>query len=154
MPELVPQTQNGSLTDHQLGTDDTFVGFTFLYGDALAMYDDSQGGNDSVKGADYSPENELFGDATLMEDNSHGGNDTLIGGDYSTANLLYGDAGSMSGNTIGGNDTLIGGHFSLISLLYGDAAEMSGSDRWQRHPDRARRCLQRALWRRERDGRR
>jgi len=34
MPTLVPQTQNGTLTDHQHGTNDTFIGFTFLYGDA------------------------------------------------------------------------------------------------------------------------
>ena len=36
MPEIVPQTQNGSLTDHQIGTNDTFIDFTFLYGDALS----------------------------------------------------------------------------------------------------------------------
>src|SRR4029077_20936676 len=108
MPELLPQTQNGSLTDHQIGTNDTFIGLTFLYGDAYSMYDDSQGGNDTLMGADYSPENYLWGDAILMQDNSRGGNDTLTGGDYSTSNLLIGDASSISGNAIGGNDTLTG----------------------------------------------
>src|SRR5688500_15544912 len=108
MPEIVPQTQNGSLTDHQIGTNDTFIDFTFLYGDALSMYEDSQGGNDTLTGADYSPENQLYGDASLMEDNSRGGNDTVSGGNNSTRNLLFGDAGSISGNAIGGNDTLTG----------------------------------------------
>ena len=71
-----------------IGTNDTFIDFTFLYGDAFSMYDDSQGGNDTLTGADHSPENELYGDAGLMQDNSRGGNDTLTGGDYSTRNLL------------------------------------------------------------------
>jgi hypothetical protein len=101
MPELVAQTQNGSLSDHQIGTNDTFTDFTFLYSDAFAMYDESQGGNDALLGADYSPENELYGDAALMQDNSRGGNDALSGGLFSTHNLLVGDAGSMSGTTIG-----------------------------------------------------
>jgi hypothetical protein len=50
MPQLVPQTQNGFLTDHQRGTNDTFIGFTFFYGDAYAMYDDSGGGNETLMG--------------------------------------------------------------------------------------------------------
>src|SRR5215831_19669784 len=104
MPELVPQTQTGSLTDDQIGTNDTFIGFTFLLGDAGEMHDDSQGGNDTLIGADYSPQNYLWGDASLMDDHSRGGNDTLVGGAYSTDNFLYGDASAMGGNAIGGND--------------------------------------------------
>src|SRR5262245_42615021 len=41
MRSLVPNTQTGSLTDHQLGTDDTLFGvantITTLYGDAFSM---------------------------------------------------------------------------------------------------------------------
>jgi hypothetical protein len=40
--------KRGSLTEQQIGTNDTFIGFTFLYGDALSMFDDSQGGNDTL----------------------------------------------------------------------------------------------------------
>jgi hypothetical protein len=68
MPQLVPQTQNGFLTDHQRGTNDTFIDFTFFYGDASYMYDDSRGGNDTLTGGDFSTENILLGDAGNMSD--------------------------------------------------------------------------------------
>ena len=43
MPKPIPNTQTGSLTDHQRGTDDTLIGvdnaLNTLYGDAFAMDD-------------------------------------------------------------------------------------------------------------------
>ena len=43
MAKLVPNTQTGSLTDHQHGTDDTLTrrghSDNTLFGDAFAMYD-------------------------------------------------------------------------------------------------------------------
>src|SRR5262245_59499144 len=119
MPKLVPNTQTGSLTDNQHGTNDTlFVvvdGITFpgqpgnlLYGDAASMLDDSRGGNDTLIGADgplfY---NIIVGDAGTMSDSARGGNDTVIGGN-DTTNNLYGDAVSMYDDARGGNDTVIG----------------------------------------------
>jgi Ca2+-binding RTX toxin-like protein len=127
--ELVPNTQTGSLTDDQRGTNDAFVGFTFLFGDAFEMHEDSRGGNDTLEGADYSPQNKLYGDASLMEGNSRGGNDVLTGGEFSNSNTLYGDAALMTGNARGGNDTLTGGQFSNVDTLVGDADRMFGSAR-------------------------
>ena len=70
MAKRIPNTQTGSLSDHQYGTNDTLTA--------------SSGG-------------ELFGDAEQMHDNSRGGNDTLIGGDASN-NFLFGDALDMTDN--------------------------------------------------------
>jgi len=60
MPKPAPNTQTGSLTDHQHGTNDTLIladaGMggpplqIVLYGDAFALYDDSRGGNDTLIG--------------------------------------------------------------------------------------------------------
>ena len=59
MPRPVPNTQTGSLTDNQHGTNDTLILGTgtgpfdlqiALHGDALAMYDDARGGNDTLIG--------------------------------------------------------------------------------------------------------
>ena len=54
MPKPVPNTQTGSLTDHQRGTDDTLIGvdnaINTLYGDAFAMDDHARGGNDTLIG--------------------------------------------------------------------------------------------------------
>ena len=59
MPRPVPTTQTGSLTDNQHGTNDTLVLATgtgpsdlgvVIHGDALAMYDNSRGGNDTLFG--------------------------------------------------------------------------------------------------------
>jgi len=69
MPKPIPNTQTGSLTDHQHGTDDTLIGL------ASAL-------------------NTLYGDAFAMDDHARGGNDTLIGGADAT-NVFYGDARSM-----------------------------------------------------------
>src|SRR5258708_36169813 len=97
MPKPVPNTQTGSLTDHQHGTNDTLIladagtGGTplqvVLYGDAFAQYDDSRGGNDLLIGG-ANANNSLVGDARLIYDNAHGGNDTLIGG-ARASNLLH-----------------------------------------------------------------
>ena len=55
MAKLVPNTQTGSLTDHQHGTNDTLIGVdnadNTLFGDAFAMYDKSHGGDDALTGA-------------------------------------------------------------------------------------------------------
>src|SRR6476620_5915047 len=71
MPKPVPNTQTGSLTDHQRGTNDTLNG-SFLYGDAYSMYDDSKGGNDSMTAVENAF-NTLYGDASEMHDNTVGG---------------------------------------------------------------------------------
>ena len=63
MPKSISNTQSGSLTDHQHGTNDTLIG-----GD--------------------NTDNALFGDAFDMYDKSHGGDDTLTGGDNLTVPLL------------------------------------------------------------------
>jgi hypothetical protein len=56
MAKLVPNTQTGSLTDHQQGTDDALLGVddasNVLYGDAFDMDDHARGGNDSLTGGD------------------------------------------------------------------------------------------------------
>src|SRR5258708_288979 len=83
MAKRIPNTQTGSLTDHQHGTNDTLIGGAeannTLYGDALNMFNSSHGGNDTLTGGTIA-DNTLFGDASAMFDNSHGGNDTLTGG--------------------------------------------------------------------------
>src|SRR5229473_1282091 len=98
MPKPIPNTQTGSLTDHQRGTNDTLIGvdnaLNTLYGDAFAMDDHARGGNDTLIGGSTAPFNILYGDALEMHDHAHGGNDTLIGGDGS-ANSLFGDASTM-----------------------------------------------------------
>src|SRR4051812_23419323 len=100
MPTRVPNTQTGSLTDHQHGTDDTFVGFTYLHGDAFSMVDASRGGDDTLTGGagpgfTFGPfggvTNNLYGDADSLHDSARGGDDRLTGGDGSTNNL-FGDA--------------------------------------------------------------
>jgi hypothetical protein len=71
MPKPVPNTQTGSLTDNQHGTNDTLI------------LDPGTG--------PFEPPRILFGDALAMLDDSRGGNDTLIGGDTAN-NFLVGDA--------------------------------------------------------------
>jgi serralysin len=137
MPKPVPNTQTGSLTDHQHGTNDTLIladagtGGTplqvVLYGDAFAQYDDSRGGNDLLIGG-ANANNSLVGDARLIYDNARGGNDTLIG-DAGAFNVLYGDANEMHGAARGGNDHLIGGDGSSDNTLIGDAYFMSDNAR-------------------------
>jgi hypothetical protein len=131
MPRPVPTTQTGSLTDNQHGTNDTLVLGTgtspsdlgvVIHGDALAMYDDSRGGNDTLVGG-ANAYNGLFGDAHFMYDNTDGGNDTLIGGDGAVFNFFLADASDMYGNTRGGNDTLIGGA-NTSNLMFGDTFNM------------------------------
>ena len=103
MQTLVPNTQTGSLTDHQHGTNDTLIGVdnvfnTLLLGDAFNMFDKSRGGNDTLFGGaetgDANVFNFLYGEAEDMYDNSHGGNDMLIGG-ADAFNRLSGDAENM-----------------------------------------------------------
>ena len=64
MPKPVPNTQTGSLTDHEHGTNDTLIGvdntFNTLYGDAFAMYDHSRGGNDKLIGGTGPGGNTIF----------------------------------------------------------------------------------------------
>src|SRR3981189_539828 len=104
MQKPVPNTQTGSLTDHQHGTDDTLIGL------ANAL-------------------NTLYGDAFAMDDHASGGNDTLIGGVNAT-NVFYGDARAMNEPAAGGDDTLIGGAGIALPagdpsiVLYGDAFDM------------------------------
>src|SRR2546430_1045262 len=103
---LIPNTQTGSLTDHQVGSADTLLISSLtpstLYGDALYMFDHSQGGNDhlTAEGGFI----QLYGDADQMFDHSRGGDDHLTGNAF--GNDLYGDAKRMHGNAHGGNDTL------------------------------------------------
>jgi Ca2+-binding RTX toxin-like protein len=134
MPRPVPTTQTGSLTDNQHGTNDTLVLGTgtspsdlgvVIHGDALAMYDDSRGGNDTLIGG-ANANNALFGDARLMFDNADGGNDTLIGGSGSI-NFLNADALFMHDNARGGNDTLIGGDDAVFNFFLADASDMYGN---------------------------
>ncbi|MEA2852519.1 MAG: hypothetical protein QOE02_2538 [Rhodospirillaceae bacterium] len=141
MPKPVPNTQTGSLTDHQHGTNDTLIladagtGGTplqvVLYGDAFAQYDDSRGGNDLLIGG-ANANNSLVGDARLIYDNARGGNDTLIGAaspaDVVHVNVLYGDAFTLQDNARGGSDHLTGGDNSL-NVLIGDAGGIAGNGR-------------------------
>src|SRR5690349_19662406 len=58
MPQLVPNTQTETLTDHEHGTSDVLVrdGELRLYGDAFAMTDSAHGGNDVLgRGFDRFP---------------------------------------------------------------------------------------------------
>ena len=73
MAKLVPNTQTGSLTDHQHGTNDTLIlgagsgpsdPQISLFGDAFAMYDHSRGGDDTLIGG-ANANNALTGDARL-----------------------------------------------------------------------------------------
>src|SRR5258705_7533226 len=51
MAKRIPNTQIGSLTDHQHGTNDTLTSSSgTLYGDALTMFDNSTGGNATLTG--------------------------------------------------------------------------------------------------------
>jgi hypothetical protein len=129
MPRPVPNTQTGSLTDNQHGTNDTLVGVdpavNDLYGDALSMFDSARGGNDTVIGAPGASQS-LFGDARSMFDDTRGGNDTLMSSEGDT---LWGDSWEMWGNARGGNDTLIGGDALLNSYFYGDTGIMAGNSR-------------------------
>jgi Ca2+-binding RTX toxin-like protein len=127
LPKPVSNTQTESLTDFERGTNDLWHGSGTYFGDALDMYDNSVGGNDTLIGEALN-NNFLYGDARSMYGNSAGGNDTLIGGDNAGlglakfANFLQGDALDMYDNSVGGNDTLIGGiGDSTINALYGDA---------------------------------
>src|SRR5258705_197304 len=129
----IPNTQTGSLTDHQYGTDDTLTApGSFFYGDAQNMFDNSVGGNDTLIVGANAGVNSLIGDANDMFDNSHGGNDTLTGGANATVNNLYGDAYRMAFNSVGGNDSLIGGNNTngsgdVSNVMYGDAVSLSSS---------------------------
>src|SRR5260370_38496376 len=93
MSKPIPNTQTGSLTDHQHGTNDTLIGLdnalNTLYGDAFAMDDHARGGNDTLIGG-ANATNALYGDARSMHDHPRGGNDSLIGGGTTSFNTLYG----------------------------------------------------------------
>ena len=71
MAKPIPNTQTGSLTDHEHGTNDALIGLdnaiNTLYGDALAIYDHSRGGNDTLIGGDGASKL-LLGDAFSMFD--------------------------------------------------------------------------------------
>jgi hypothetical protein len=145
MPTTVPNTQTGTLTGHQHGSDDTLLGVddatNVLFGDAFAMDDHAVGGNDTLtRGSSLSADtsNTLYGDAFDMTDHALGGNDTLFGGaNLSTAstvtNVLFGDAFHMDDHATGGADTLTGGDnasrgefdtSTTTNTLYGDAIDM------------------------------
>src|SRR3981081_2527793 len=142
MPKPVPNTQTGSLTDHQHGTNDTLIladaGMggpplqVVLYGEAFAMYDDSRGGNDTLIGG-AGAINFLNDDVLSMYDHAYGGNDTLIGGDGAIFNFFLGDASDMYDSSRGGNDTLIGGA-NTDNELFGDAFTMHGNARGRHNP--------------------
>ena len=134
MPRPVPTTQTGSLTDNQHGTNDTLVlgpgtspsdPGVVIHGDALAMYDDSRGGYDTLVGG-ANVYNGLFGDAHFMYDNTDGGNDTLIGG-VGSINFLNGDVLTMYDTARGGNDRLIGGDGAAFNFFLADASDMYGN---------------------------
>ena len=118
-----------NLNGKDIGTDDTLTltsGDT-VYGDALNIYQQATGGNDTITGADNATNN-LFGDADQMYGAGVGGNDTLTGGAGATAvNNLYGDAYSMSQRALGGDDWLTGGANGATNTLFGDAYQMSDS---------------------------
>src|SRR5882672_7144743 len=90
MPKPIPNTQTGSLTDHQHGTNDTLIG----------------GANS---------DNSLHGDAFFMFDNARGGNDTLISGPgtdhmWGDAQVINGVAASPTapvGSVVTGADTFV-----------------------------------------------
>jgi hypothetical protein len=79
--------------------------------------------------------NELQGDAYAMFDSAQGGNDTLTGGNASSgvvSNSLIGDAAFVTGDTVQmGDDILIAGtqsgSGSVTNFMYGDAFDISGS---------------------------
>jgi serralysin len=94
----------------------------YLTGDALFMYGNAKGGDDTLRsgtGGDH-----LQGDALVsMSDNVRGGDDVLISGVGD--DILYGDARSMNDNAVGGDDWVIGGDGD--DRLAGDAEQMSAS---------------------------
>jgi|SRR5712664_1473128 len=118
MPKPIPNTQTGSLTDHQHGTNDTLIGvdnaINTLYGDAFDMFDHARGGNDTLIGGANS-DNSLHGDAFFMFDNARGGNDTLISGPgtdhmWGDAQVINGVAASPTapvGSVVTGTDTFV-----------------------------------------------
>ncbi len=65
MAKGIPNTQTGSLNDHQYGTNDTLTALFggVLYGDALNMFDTSHGGNDTLTGGAGALTDALYGDA-------------------------------------------------------------------------------------------
>jgi serralysin len=134
LPKPVPNTQTGSLTDHERGTNDVLKGVddmsNTLYGDAFEMLDHARGGNDLLIGGagGFNQTDILVADASVMDGRTSGGNDTLIGG-VGPFNVLYGDANAMHGGARGGNDLLIGGDNSAHDSLIGDASTMDGNSR-------------------------
>ncbi len=66
MAKPIPNTQTGSLTDHEHGTNDTLIGLdnaiNTLYGDAFGMFDHARGSNDTLIGSACAT-NILYGDA-------------------------------------------------------------------------------------------
>ena len=123
MPRPVPNSQTGSLTDNEHGTNDTLIlgpGTSpsdlqvVLHGDAFALYDDSRGGNDTLIGGAGSI-NFLNGDVLFMYDNARGGNDTLISsggtdhmyGDALLINDVVASPTAPTGSMVTGTDTFV-----------------------------------------------
>ena len=78
----------------------------------FSLLRNKSGKNQTLIGTDNDSINIIFGDAVFMYDRSNGGHDTLQGGDNSSGNLindLVGDAAEMFDSSKGGNDTLQGG---------------------------------------------
>jgi hypothetical protein len=138
------------------GFDDLMYGWggedggAVFIGDAVWMYDESAGGNDTMTGGLNSP-SVFFGDGEDMYDQSSGGKDNLKGGHATTSgttdamasSLLVGDAwyawgeDDGDGGVTGGNDTLTGGNATTtatggtaggawnLNALFGDFRDIS-----------------------------
>ena len=70
-----------------------------LYGDAVYMFDRSQGGNDTLRGG--KGDDGLYGDAVFMYDSSKGGKDILIGADSTAAQPGKGEVDELTGGKNG-----------------------------------------------------
>ena len=133
-----PNDQNGTLGDHDHGTNDLLTvpagppfpplppwpdPLVYFFGDASEMTGNARGGNDvliGVAGASFRMVE--CGDAMMMFDHTRGGNDIIIGG-AGGANIPCGDACEIHDYARGGNDLLIGGNGAL-NILVGDACRM------------------------------
>lgn len=112
--------QTGTLLAQTLDGIDGANNTNIIYGDAIKLKGNSEGGADTITGGDDGAINYIYGDAYSMEGKSKGGADYLIGGANGATNYIFGDAYSMKGKVVGGNDLLVGANGSK-NIIYGDA---------------------------------
>src|SRR5829696_8498721 len=84
------------------------AGISYLYGDALRMRTNVEGGNDTLT-LSQSADGLAFGDAEVMFDHSRGGNDVFYG-----RGTLVRDASALVGSAQGGDD-----HIAVIGTAVG-----------------------------------